>query len=104
MFCKIAVIAVTPHKIVSARHNAEVYGVAHKIKFIVGDFCLEADVLFMSLPVERTRIFAQWQLQPRESMCSNHRGGGFAIFDLAKKIAFRMPKTTDTYKVSSYSN
>lgn len=38
-----------------ARHNAGVYGVAHKIEFIHGDFCalapkLKADVVFLSPP------------------------------------------------------
>jgi len=38
-----------------ARHNAEIYGVADKIEFIVGDIFLiypklKADVMFMSLP------------------------------------------------------
>lgn len=38
-----------------AKHNAEVYGVAHKIEFIVGDFfdiapTIKADLVFLSPP------------------------------------------------------
>lgn len=45
-------IDIDPKKIEYARHNAEIYGVAHKIDFIVGDFFQLAPMLkvyFLSL-------------------------------------------------------
>lgn len=54
---RVAVIAIDidPKKIELARNNAEVYGVADRIEFIVGDFFhlapgLKADVVFFSPP------------------------------------------------------
>lgn len=45
-------IDIDPVKISNAKHNAQVYGVADHIEFIVGDFfklasSLKADVIFM---------------------------------------------------------
>ncbi|XP_045517367.1 trimethylguanosine synthase [Pieris brassicae] len=52
---KVIAIDIDPNKIEMARHNAEVYGVSHKIEFIVGDFfelapSLSADMVFLSPP------------------------------------------------------
>ncbi|CAK1550627.1 unnamed protein product [Leptosia nina] len=52
---KVIAIDIDPIKIEMARHNAEVYGVLHKIEFIVGDFFqlapnLSADMVFLSPP------------------------------------------------------
>lgn len=52
---RVIAIDIDPKKIEMARNNAKVYGVAHKIEFIVGDFfelapTLKADVLFLSPP------------------------------------------------------
>jgi 23S rRNA G2445 N2-methylase RlmL len=48
-------IDIDPKKIEMAKHNAQVYGVADRIEFIVGDFLkladkLVADVVFLSPP------------------------------------------------------
>ncbi len=48
-------IDLDPKKVELCRHNAEVYGVADRIEFVVGDFLqlaprLEADVVFLSPP------------------------------------------------------
>ena len=48
-------IDIDPAKIALARHNAQVYGVADRIEFIVGDYFslvdqLTADVVFLSPP------------------------------------------------------
>jgi len=48
-------IDIDPVKISCARHNAELYGVADRIEFIIGDFMalasgLQADVVFLSPP------------------------------------------------------
>jgi trimethylguanosine synthase len=57
LFKLISVIAIDidPQKIALARHNADVYGVADRIQFVVGDFLrlapyLQADVVFLSPP------------------------------------------------------
>ncbi|PNF43235.1 hypothetical protein B7P43_G14902 [Cryptotermes secundus] len=48
-------IDIDPKKIALARHNADVYGVADRIEFVVGDFLslapsLQADVVFLAPP------------------------------------------------------
>lgn len=55
MYDTVIAIDIDPEKINLARHNAEVYGVADRIEFIVGDFFLlapflKADVVFLSPP------------------------------------------------------
>ncbi|GLV34654.1 Trimethylguanosine synthase 1 [Carabus blaptoides fortunei] len=52
---RVIAIDIDPHKISLAKHNAQVYGVADRIEFIVGDFfslasTLKADVVFLSPP------------------------------------------------------
>lgn len=55
-FCFLVIaIDIDAKKIEMARHNAEIYGVADRIEFIVGDFLqlsdsLRADVVFLSPP------------------------------------------------------
>eukprot|EP00041_Stephanoeca_diplocostata_P020605 m.464327 g.464327 ORF g.464327 m.464327 type:complete len:717 (+) comp21616_c3_seq25:269-2419(+) len=51
----VVAIDIDPRKIELARHNASIYGVEHKIEFIVGDFfrvapSINADVVFLSPP------------------------------------------------------
>ncbi|XP_022162132.1 trimethylguanosine synthase-like [Myzus persicae] len=96
-------IDIDPNKIKLARHNAEIYGVAHKIEFIVGDFFLiypklKADVVFMSPPWGGPGYSIDNSFSLK-SMCANYFGGGFKIFDIVKtiapNIAFHMPKTTN---------
>jgi len=48
-------VDIDPEKVKLARHNAEVYGVADRIEFLVADFFqvapkLKADVVFLSPP------------------------------------------------------
>ncbi|KAJ9598683.1 hypothetical protein L9F63_010632, partial [Diploptera punctata] len=52
---RVIAIDIDPNKIELARHNADVYGVADRIEFVVGDFMtliptLRADVIFLSPP------------------------------------------------------
>ena len=35
---RVIAVELCPHRLQLARHNAQVYGVAHKIEFICGDF------------------------------------------------------------------
>ncbi|XP_050427432.1 trimethylguanosine synthase-like isoform X2 [Adelges cooleyi] len=102
-------IDIDPEKIKYAKHNAEVYGVAHKIEFIIGDFfalarnckMLKTDVVFMSPPWGGPKYSVDEKFS-LESMCDNQFGGGYGIFDLVKKIApsiaFHMPKTTNIFE------
>ena len=98
---------IDPNKIRLARHNAEIYGVAHKIDFVVGDIFqiytkLKADVVFMSPPWGGPgySINKSYSLT---SMCDDYFGGGFGIFDIVKtiapNIAFHIPKTTNILEV-----
>lgn len=90
-----------------AKNNAEIYGVADKIEFVVGDFftissMLQADVIFMSPPWGGPEYSGQnFSLS---SMCSNYSSGGYGIFNIVKNIApsiaFHMPKTTNILEVS----
>lgn len=55
LFLTVIAIDIDPLKIEMAKHNATVYGVEHKIEFIVGDFfeiapTLKADLVFLSPP------------------------------------------------------
>ncbi len=55
MHFTVIAIDIDPVKISCARHNAQVYGVADRIEFIVGDFLvladhIQADVVFLSPP------------------------------------------------------
>ena len=55
IYISVIAIDIDPAKIEYARHNAEVYGVADRIEFIVGDFMkigpsLQADAVFLSPP------------------------------------------------------
>lgn len=105
--CLVIAIDIDPCKIQFARNNAEIYGVADKIEFIVGDFftissMLKADVICMSPPWGGPEYSGKsFTLL---SMCSNFYGGGFGIFDIVKtiapNIAFHMPKTTNILEVS----
>jgi len=97
---------IDPQKIKLARRNAELYGVAEKIKFVVGDFfavghTMRADVLVTSPPwggpnYSRKRVF------PLSDLCSDN-GGGHNIMRIAKTIAPRvvlhLPKTASKEEV-----
>ncbi|XP_025202227.1 trimethylguanosine synthase-like [Melanaphis sacchari] len=109
MTCKkdlVIAVDIDPIKIELARHNAEVYGVADKIEFIVGDLfeiypTLKADVVFMSPPWGGPE-YSKNKCYSIESMCSDKLGGGFSIFDIVKtiapNIAFHMPKNTNIFE------
>ncbi|KAE9544669.1 hypothetical protein AGLY_000211 [Aphis glycines] len=104
MICKkVIAVDIDPNKIRMARHNAEIYGVADKIEFIVGDIfkiypTLKADVVFMSPPWGGPG-YTKTKCYTIKTMCSDHVGGGFKIFDIVKtiapNIAFHLPKNTN---------
>ncbi|XP_060858007.1 uncharacterized protein LOC132935463 isoform X1 [Metopolophium dirhodum] len=99
-------VDIDPYKIKLARNNAEIYGVADKIEFIVGNFfeicsMLKADVICMSPPWGGPEYVINDSFSIA-SMCKNYRFGGFTIFDIVKNIspsiAFHMPKTTNIFE------
>lgn len=55
MLPTVIAIDIDPKKIEMAKHNAKIYGVSHRIEFIVGDFLMlvnsfKANVIFLSPP------------------------------------------------------
>lgn len=84
-----------------ARHNVEVYGVAHKIDFIIGDFfqlapSLKADFVFLAPPwggpdYKRAKKYdIETMLEPKD---------GFSLFRVALSVApsivLFLPRTVD---------
>jgi trimethylguanosine synthase len=123
----ISVIAIDidPEKIKIARHNAEVYGVANRIEFILGDFfqvapLLKADVIFLSPPwggpdylkkkvcaVEcyETELFIILYLFPSKvfNLGDLAEMNGRKLYHVAKKVSenlvMYMPRNTNTQQV-----
>eukprot|EP01063_Lacrimia_lanifica_P019141 TRINITY_DN26206_c0_g1_i1.p1 TRINITY_DN26206_c0_g1~~TRINITY_DN26206_c0_g1_i1.p1 ORF type:complete len:336 (+),score=112.20 TRINITY_DN26206_c0_g1_i1:59-1009(+) len=108
-FAKIAkqviAIDIDPVKLQIARHNAQVYGVAHKIEYIQGDYTkllphLEADIVFLSPPwggplYNEAAYFdlSDIQLDPSNAV----RYDGFDVFDatrkyVSKNIIYYLPR------------
>lgn len=102
-------IDIDPKKIEYARHNAEIYGVAHKIDFIVGDFfqlapTLKADVVFLSPPwggpeyIKAEKYDIETMLRPAD---------GFSLFKLAlsvaPSVAYFLPRTVDVDQLARLS-
>ncbi|XP_066249823.1 trimethylguanosine synthase-like isoform X2 [Euwallacea similis] len=99
---RVVAIDIDPKKIELAKNNAEVYGVAHKIEFLVGDFfalasTLKADVVFLSPPwggidyINQKTYDLEKMLQPE----------GFSkLFatatEISRNIAAFLPKNSDT--------
>ncbi|KAJ9461819.1 Trimethylguanosine synthase [Diplonema papillatum] len=106
-FAKIAksVIAfdIDPAKLAIARHNARVYGVDHKIEFILGDFTkmiptLEADIVFLSPPWggPRYNLAAYFDLADIQ-LTKEKRYNGFDLFRdvthfTARNIIYYLPR------------
>ncbi|MCO5601566.1 hypothetical protein L7F22_055689 [Adiantum nelumboides] len=102
-------IDIDPKRIEYARHNAEVYGVAHKIDFIVGDFfqlapTLKGDVVFLSPPwggpeyIKADKYDIETMLRP---------ANGFSLFKLAltvaPSVAYFLPRTVDVEQLARLS-
>ncbi|KAJ7559396.1 hypothetical protein O6H91_04G083500 [Diphasiastrum complanatum] len=94
-------IDIDPKKIDYCKHNAEIYGVANRIEFVVGDFfkvapSLKADVVFLSPPwggptyMNVDKYDLQTMMQPRD---------GFTVFkivhDIAPSVIFFLPRNVD---------
>lgn len=95
-----------PKKVEIARHNAELYGVADRIQFIIGDYfalapTLKADVVFLSPPwggVDHMNL-DQYKL----SYIMPEYGGTENLLNLTRKItsnvALHLPKNTNIFDV-----
>ncbi|XP_054718784.1 trimethylguanosine synthase-like isoform X1 [Uloborus diversus] len=92
-----------PHKIKMAKNNANVYGVADKIDFIVGDFLdvapsLKADAVFLSPPWGGPQYLKQTEYD-----ISNIQPDIYKTFEIAQKIsnniALFVPRNTIINKV-----
>lgn len=110
-FFVFSVIAIDndPNKIELARHNAELYGVADRIQFIIGDFfalapTLKADVVFLSPPWGGPDVMQLEEYKLSNLMPDN--GGGENILCLARQItsnlAIHLPKNTNIFDVKKY--
>jgi len=91
-----------------AKHNAEIYGVADRIEFIVGDFVqlapsLKAEVVFLSPPWGGPG-YSHLTLFPLSGILAPV--GGLKLFELASAIsddvAIFLPRNINTYEVSVY--
>lgn len=103
-----AVIAIDidSKKIKMAKHNAEIYGIADRIEFIIGDFFdiapfLKADAVFLSPPWGGPEYLAA------ETFCLNkilEPYGGIHVFQTARKIseniAYYLPRNVNVDEVS----
>lgn len=98
---QVIAIDINPRRIKCARHNAKIYGVAHLIDFIVGDFFrlapfLKADIVFLSPPwggpeYRKAETYdIETMLQPKD---------GFSLFSTALSVApsvvLFLPRTVD---------
>ncbi|RLN85075.1 hypothetical protein BBJ28_00023617 [Nothophytophthora sp. Chile5] len=110
MTCKqVIAIDIDPEKIRMAKHNATIYGVAHKIEWIVGNSieilpALKADVVFLSPPwggqnYSRKRFRLDDMIVKGVS--------GVELFakarQVTKNIAYYLPRTTPTSDLEALS-
>lgn len=103
---RVIAIDIDPEKIKNARHNAEIYGVAHKIDFIIGDFLqlcenLKGDVVFLSPPWGGPQYISQKEYNIEESLIP------MGACDLAAKarlisenIAFFLPRNSNPQQIA----
>lgn len=96
-----------PKKIEMARHNAELYGVADRIQFIVGDYfalapTLKADVVFLSPPWGGPDLMNLEEYKLSNVMPKD--GGIDRMLCLARQItsniAIHLPKNTNIFDVN----
>lgn len=105
-FFLVIAIDIDPNKIELAKNNAEVYGVSHKIDFILGDFfqlapSLKADAVFLSPPWGGMTYSSQKVYDLEEML----QPAGFSVLfaaaeKISKNIAAFLPKNSDTATVS----
>jgi 23S rRNA G2445 N2-methylase RlmL len=110
LFCVLVIaIDIDPKKIEIARHNAELYGVADRIQFIIGDYftlapTLKADVVFLSPPWGGPDLMnlEEYKL----SYIMPEKGGIKHMMSLTRQItsniALHLPKNTNIFDVRQY--
>lgn len=98
-------IDIDPNKIALARHNADVYGVADRIEFVVGDFLklapgLQGDVVFLSPPWGGPQ-YLNVDAYDIETM---QPAGGTHVYNVSKgiteNIAYYVPRNINTDQAS----
>ncbi|KAK9480983.1 RNA cap guanine-N2 methyltransferase-domain-containing protein [Lipomyces japonicus] len=100
LFSKVIAIDVNEETLKCARHNAEIYGVSHKIEFIHGDYfqlidTLQADFVFLSPPwggpeYKRQSVFDLSAMEPY-----NYEEIMRASLSITKNIALYVPRNSD---------
>ena len=100
---RVIAVDIDKDKIAMARHNARVYGVEHKIDFIVGDFFqvapnIKADVVFLSPPWGGPAYVNQ-EVFDLKKMGTLGTIDGLHVFNIARlvseNIAFFVPRNSD---------
>ncbi|XP_039610453.1 trimethylguanosine synthase isoform X1 [Polypterus senegalus] len=103
---RVIAIDIDPTRIALAQNNAEVYGVAENIEFILGDFMLlapnlKADVVFLSPPWGGPDYLSA-DIFNIKTMISPD---GFEIFSLSKiitnNIVYFLPRNADVEQIAS---
>lgn len=104
---QVIAVDIDPKKIELARHNAEVYGVADQIQFIVGDFfelapTLKANVVYLSPPWGGVKYLYE-NIYNVSAMggCMEARKLMDAARTITDNIALYLPRTSDLYQVIS---
>ena len=104
---RVIAVDIDHKKIELARNNARVYGVEHKIDFIVGDFfevvpMLKADVIFLSPPWGGPEYASQAVFNLRKM---GRQINGLEVFETAKKvtenIAYYVPRNTNVNQLAT---
>jgi len=104
---RVIAVDIDHKKIELARNNARVYGVEHKIDFIVGDFfevvpMLKADVIFLSPPWGGPEYANQAVFNLRKM---GRQINGLEVFETAKKvtenIAYYVPRNTNVNQLAT---
>ncbi|KAL7299990.1 trimethylguanosine synthase [Trichogramma pretiosum] len=103
---RVIAIDIDPKKIDLARNNAKIYGVEHKIEFLIGDFfelapMLKADVVFLSPPWGGPSYINKSILN-LENIMSPY--GGEKLLEQARKItkeiAYYLPKNINKQQLA----
>ena len=100
---RVIAVDIDKDKIAMARHNARVYGVEHKIDFIIGDFFqvvpyIKADVVFLSPPWGGPKYVNQ-EVFDLKKMGALGSIDGLHVFDVARSIteniAYFVPRNSN---------
>ncbi|NXU88716.1 TGS1 synthase, partial [Xiphorhynchus elegans] len=98
---RVIAIDIDPEKLILARNNAEVYGVADQIEFVCGDFMLlaadlRADVVFLSPPWGGPDYATAEIFDIQTMICPD----GYP-FQITNNIVYFLPRNADINQVAS---